>query len=552
VTRLVIGKPRRRRWQRILAGSIVDSLVEGSGEIEVHVSGGEREAEAAPAWWARPAPAVDWRGYLQAVGAVALATAIAWVIFPVSELSNLVMLYLMAIVAVAMRHGRGPSVAASLLSVAALDLFFVPPYLTFAVSDVRFALTFVVMLVVGLVIGTLTVRVRTQADAARQRELRTAALYAMSRELASTRGVADLVGVVVRHLREVFRSDVLVLLPGGDGGLVTQAAAGDLRLDATEMGVARWVYEHRRPAGLGTATLPGARALYLPLVAPRGPVGVLGVRPADPGDLRSPDQQHHLETFANQAALAIDRTSLADEARAAAIREETERLRSSLLSSVSHDLRTPLAGITGAVSTVLDNDAQLDAATRRELLESARAEADRLNRLVQNLLEITRLQSGAVELRREWQSMEEVVGAALAHLAARMAGRPVDVRVPPDLPLVEMDAVLVEQVLINLLDNALKYTPPGSPITVQVTSTDRAMIVEVADRGPGLPRGQEERVFEKFYRGTPEAGRGAGLGLAICKAIVDAHGGRTWAHNLPEGGVAFFFTLPRAATPADA
>jgi two-component system sensor histidine kinase KdpD len=462
------------------------------------------------------------------------------------------MLYLLAIVVVAMRHGRGPSVAASVLSVAAFDFFFVPPYLTFAVSDMRFALTFGVMLVVGLVIGTLTVRIRAQADAARQREQRTAALYAMSRELASMRGVDELVGVVVRHVHEVFRCDVAVLLPDADGSLAAPAAGGAMRLDGAEMGVARWVYEHRQPAGLGTATLPGARALYVPLVAPRGPVGVLGLRPDDPGALQSPEQQHHLETFANQAALAIDRTRLAEEARTAAIRVETERLRSSLLSSVSHDLRTPLASITGAVSTVLDNDARLAPDKRRELLESARAEAERLNRLVQNLLEITRLQSGAIDLRRERQSMEEVVGAALAHLGGRMMGRRVDVRVPPDLPLVEMDAVLVEQILINLLDNALKYTPPGSPISIRVTSTDRSVTVEIADRGPGLPRAQEALVFEKFQRGEPQAGRGAGLGLTICKAIVDAHGGRIWAHNLPEGGVAFFFTLPRTAAQRDA
>ena len=235
-----------------------------------------------------------------------LATAIAWVIFPVSELSNLVMLYLMAIVAVAMRHGRGPSVAASLLSVAALDLFFVPPYLTFAVSDVRFALTFVVMLVVGLVIGTLTVRVRTQADAARQRELRTAALYAMSRELASTRGVEALLAIAVRHVSEVFRSQVAVLLPDASGRLGPWPG-GQYPLDTNELGVSRWVYEHRQLAGLGTTTLPGASALYLPLVASRGPVGVLGVRPADRHALDAPEQLHQLETFGNQMALAIER-----------------------------------------------------------------------------------------------------------------------------------------------------------------------------------------------------------------------------------------------------
>jgi two-component system sensor histidine kinase KdpD len=494
---------------------------------------------------------VDAGGYAAAVAAVTATTAIAWLVFPVSELSNIVMLYLLGIVAVATRHGRGPSAAASVLSVAAFDFFFVHPYLDFAVSDVRFALSFGVMLVVGLVISNLTIRIRAQAEAARQRERRTAALYALSRELASTRGITELVGVVVRHVAEVFRADVMVLLPDADGRLAPHAATPDLRPDITELAVAKWVHDHRQPAGLTTATLPGARALYLPLVAPRGAIGVLGVRPVHTRDLKSPEQRRHLEAFANQAALALDRTRLASEAQAAEVRLETEELRSALLSSVSHDLRTPLASITGAVSTVLDEDIRLAPEKRRELLESARAEAERLNRLVQNLLDITRLQAGALALRREWHSMEEVVGAALTHLRARTAGRAVNVRVPPDLPLVEMDVVLIEQVLINLLDNALKYTPPGSPITLRVTATDRSVTVEVADRGPGLPRDTEDKVFQKFYRALPGTSRGAGLGLAICKAVVEAHSGRIWAHNLPEGGVAFLFTLPRATTPPD-
>jgi two-component system sensor histidine kinase KdpD len=231
------------------------------------------------------------------------------------------------------------------------------------------------------------------------------------------------------------------------------------------------------------------------------------------------------------------------------VRIETERLRSSLLSSISHDLRTPLATITGAVTTILDEGARLDDGTRRELLESARDEAERLNRLVQNLLEMTRLESGALSLRKDWHPIEEVIGAALSRLGKRLAGRRVSTRVPPDLPLVAIDDVLVEQVLVNLLDNALKYTPPTGAIDIVATGTDAAITVEVADHGPGLPAGDEDRVFEKFYRGTPADGRGAGLGLAICQGIIRAHGGRIWAHNLPEGGVAFFFTLPVTDAP---
>ena len=287
----------------------------------------------------------------------------------------------------------------------------------------------------------------------------------------------------------------------------------------------------------------------MPLQAPRGPVGVLGVRPPDGHAFDAPDQLHQLETFSNQTALAIERAQLADEAQDAQVRIETERLRSSLLSSVSHDLRTPLATITGAASTILESGSQLDAQARQELLESVREEAERLNRLVQNLLEMTRLESGALQLHREWHPLEEVIGAALSRLGKKLSGRRVHTSVPSDLPLVPIDDVLVEQVLVNLLDNAIKYTPAESPIRIMATSTDEAVTVEIADHGPGLPRGEEDRIFEKFYRAQPDRGRGSGLGLAICQGIVKAHGGRIWAQNLPEGGVAFLFTLPRVGTP---
>jgi two-component system sensor histidine kinase KdpD len=435
------------------------------------------------------------------------------------------------------------------LSVAAFDFFFVPPEFTFAVSDVRYLLTFLVMLIVGVVISGLTVRTRAQAEAAHHREQRTAALYAMSRELAGARGVDALLGIAVRHVAEVFHSQVVMLLPGGDG-LLASWSGGQFEVEANDLGVGRWVYEHRQPAGLGTATLPGASALYVPLTGSAGAVGVLGVRPADRHAMEEPERLHQLETFASQTALALERARLAEEAQAAQVRIETEQLRNSLLSSVSHDLRTPLATITGAASTLLQDGARLDDDTRQGLLDSVHEEAERLNRLVQNLLEMTRLESGVVPLRKELHPPEEIIGAALGRLGKRLGGRRVTTKVPPDLPLVPMDDVLIEQVLLNLLDNAIKYTPPDSPIEIIATATDQALTIEVADRGPGLRAGDEDKVFEKFYRGNRVAAGGAGLGLAICRGIVQAHGGRIWAQNLPEGGVAFLFTLPLGAAPA--
>jgi two-component system, OmpR family, sensor histidine kinase KdpD len=550
VSKIVVGKPSRPLWKRIAIGSIVDALVQGSGEIDVYVISGEREAPAPITRRSVEPPPIDWAGYGFGLGVVAVCTGLAWMMSYRFELSNLIMAYLLGVVVVATRSGRGPTILASVLSVAAFDFFFVPPYYTFAVSDTQYFVTFGVMLVVALVISGLAVRIRTQAEAAREREQRIAALYAMSRELASTRGVRDLLQVAGRHITEVFRTRVVVLLPVPGGRLAPEASLPDqFPLDANELAVGQWVHDHGQIAGRGTDTLPGATGLYLPLTGSRGTVGVLGLLPEQPRALQSPEQLHLLETFAGQTAVAIERAHLAEEAQQAQVRAETERLRNSLLSSVSHDLRTPLASITGAASTLLESGARLDDRTRQDLLESLHEEAERLNRLVQNLLEMTRLESGALQLQREWHPLEEIVGAALGRFGKRLQDRPVTTKVPADLPLVPIDDVLIEQVLINLVDNALKYTPAPSPIDISASSADGSVVVEVADRGPGLPAGDEKRIFEKFYRGGKGAVRGAGLGLAICAGIIEAHGGSIWAENRPGGGVAFRFSLPVKDAP---
>lgn len=488
-------------------------------------------------------------GYLKAVAAVVVATGISWIMFPFFELANLIMTYLLAIVAIAARYGHGPAVLAAVASVAAFDFFFVPPYLTFAVADTQYVLTFGVMLVVGLVISGLTARIRIQTEAARQREQRTAALYAMSRELAQAGAVEALVTISARHIGEVFEAEVTAFLVDADGELQAIRHDSGFTIEQSELTLSRWVLEHRQPAGLGTGTSASAPAVYLPLIGHRGPFGVVSIRPRRRDAFTIPSSLRLLETFINQTALAVERARLADEAQEARVQAETERLRNSLLTSVSHDLRTPLATITGAATTILESGSRLDDRTQHELLESVRDEADRLNRLVQNLLEMTRLESGALQLRRDWHPLEEVIGAALGRLAKSLGTRRVTVSIPPDLPLVKIDDVLIEQVFLNLLDNAVKYTPPDSPIRIIVTATDRSVTAEVADHGPGLPKGQEARVFEKFYRAASDGLRGAGLGLAICRGAVLAHGGRIWAHNLPEGGVAFLFTLPLTDTP---
>jgi two-component system sensor histidine kinase KdpD len=405
------------------------------------------------------------------------------------------------------------------------------------------------MLVVSLVISTLAAQVRAQADAARQREQRTQVLYAMSRDLAAARTVAEVAEVVSRHVSDVLSGPAAVFVPGPEGPLRVAGGAAP-RGGSREAAVAQWAFDHGRPAGLGTDTLPGASAAYQPLQGTQSVLGVLGTSP-DPAQLPlRPDQVDLLEALARQAASGLERARLADEAQQARIAVEAERLRSTLLSSVSHDLRTPLATITGAASSLLQKGSLGDEA-ERELKEAIYEEAGRLNRLVTNLLDMTRLESGSLQLNRDWHSVEELVGSSLARLEPSLAGRAVRAEIPNDLPLVPVDGVLIEQALVNLLENAVKYTDEACPITVTAEVTPGALVLTVSDEGPGLPAGAEEQVFEKFYRASSTA-RGFGLGLPICRAIVTAHGGKIWAERREPRGTRFRFTLPlgAAAPPA--
>jgi two-component system sensor histidine kinase KdpD len=487
-----------------------------------------------------------WGGYAGAGAAVALATIVAALMAPRLAPANLVMMYLLAVLVAATRFGRGPSMLASVLSVTAFNFFFVPPRFTLAVTDTQYLVTLAVMLLVAFVISNLATRLRDQVARAHDRGRRTAALYAMSRDLGPAPDVPAILNVATRHLSDVFTADVGFLLATAEGELVPQPPSFEIAPEDRE--TARWAFDHRQPAGLGTTKHAGAAALYLPLTASRGVLGVLVVRPAAGAVGAAAGQLQQLEAFASQAAVALERARLTDQARDAEIRMQTERMRNALLSSVSHDLRTPLATITGAATSLLREEAGMAPPVRRELLGSIRDEAERLTRLVHNLLEMTRLESGTIVLTREWHAVEEVVGAAVRRCARTLEPRRLDLRVPADLPLVEMDDVLIEQVLVNLLDNAAKHGRPAAPVTVAVTADPDRLTVEVADSGPGIPAGDEERVFDKFFR-SGAAPRGAGLGLTIARGIIEAHGGRIWAHNRPEGGAAFFFWLPRTRTP---
>ncbi|HEY3821448.1 MAG TPA: sensor histidine kinase KdpD [Polyangiaceae bacterium] len=555
-TKIVVGKPTRPRWRELFRASFLDQIVRQSLEIDVYVISGQASDLAPPAAPPRQEPrkALQLAGGLAAIVVTTLCTLIGWYGFGQDQLADVVMVYLLGVIVVSMRYGYVPSLLAAVLGVVAFDFFFIPPYYSFSVSDLRHIVTFGVMFLVAVVVSHLTKRIRDQADSARRSERRAASLYSLSREVGLAPSRDLLLAAAERHLREVFGVRVAVLLPGPDGMLdAAFAEPGTLDDGQKDKGVAEWAWLHQRPAGAGTDTLPSARALFVPLKSARGRVGVLALYPSAETRLGDPEDRQLLDTFAGLIGSALERTQLADEARRAHLRAETEQLRNSLLSSVSHDLRTPLAVVTGATSSLLDEHGPRDEHVRRELLQTVHEEALRLNRLVRNLLDMTRLEAGALKVHEEMQPIEEVVGSALDRMDDRLRGRAVDTRIPADLPLVPFDSALIEQVLINLLENATKYTPAGTPIEVAARTLERFVEVEVNDRGPGVGPRDTERVFDKFYRAREGEGGGVGLGLTICRGIVSAHGGRIWVEERAGGGASFRFRLPlepKASGPA--
>jgi two-component system sensor histidine kinase KdpD len=553
ITKIVVGKPDQPRWRELLFGSIVDDLIRHSGEIDIYVIRGREIEEAAtlpPAKFLRKR--TDVKGYSWAVALTAIITAVGWPLYHRLGLvnTNILMLYLLGVLWIATHYSRGAAVMASFLGVAAFDFCFVPPYFTFTVSDRQYIFTFLVMLATALVITALTMRVRLQAEIARNRDRRTAAVFALSRELAAARTTEEIAGAAVRHMRDVLGHRAVVLLPDGDRKLLVKADSDpdSHGIDEKELAVVQWTLDHQRVAGRGTDTLPAASGTYLPLRAPRGTVGAVGVFTSNA--TLPPDQRQLVEAFASQAAVALERAALAEEARAAWERVEAEFLRNTLLSGVSHELRTPLAAIIGSSTALNDAGDNVPPETRKQILDTITSESERMDRLINNLLDMTRLESGGLVLKREWQPIQDVIVSALHHLKSRLGNRQVITNVPRDLPLVNIDEIAIEQVLANLIDNAVEYTPPDTTLEVSAKLEGEALVVEVADRGPGLPPGTENRVFEKFFRAVRGEGRrGIGLGLAIARGIVEIHGGSISAANRPGGGAVFRFTLPITGAP---
>ena len=554
LSKVLVGRDHVRSW-RPWYRSIADRIGKQAADLDViqvareegTAEQGREEPTDRPLLYRLKAP---WRSFAMSAAHCAAATLIALPLYARLDLTNIAMLFLLAVVLSAVRYGLGPAVAASFLNVAAFDFFFVPPRFSFAVSDVQYLLTFAVMLGVGLMTAKLTADLKFQARVATQREQRVRALYEMSRELSAALMPEQIAEICQRFADMGFGARVAIILAGEDDRLHEPLLIpGDS--PAIDMGICQWAFDHSAEAGFGTDTLPGSPLLYVPLQAPMRTRGVLALEPRHPRLLLAPEQRRLLDTFARLIAIAVERVHYVDVAQKTTVQMESERLRNSLLSAISHDLRTPLTALIGLADSMFLTQPS-PTPQQADIAASMREEALRMNALVNNLLDMARLQAGAVKLNLQWQPLEEAVGSALKAMSANLAHHHVSVRLPEDLPLLEFDTVLIERVLANLLDNAAKYTPPGSTIEIGAAPGEHDTIdIWVEDNGPGLPRGREEEIFKKFERGQKESSTpGVGLGLTICRAIVEVHRGAIHAENRAGGGARFIFSLPRGTPPS--
>jgi two-component system sensor histidine kinase KdpD len=497
----------------------------------------------------RPSRAVlgNWRGYLQGLGLVVLATLLGQLIHELFAPTTIAMLYLLCVVITAYLWGLGPSILVSVLGVLAFDFFHVPPFLTFAVGDTQYIFAFLALLLVGVVISYLASRVRQQTESARRRERQTAALYALGRDLATSNDLESYIRAITKRAKETFGHDAIVFLPDvqNKGTLKPYADVPNVSVDEKEFAAAIWSFQHQRIVGHGTDTLPNAKARYLPLVTARETVGVIALSAIDASGELSIEQERLLGAYADLAAVAIESILLGEEAHNAQVLRDIEKLQTALLNSVSHDLRTPLVSIIGVLSSLQEEGMQLDDATKRNLIQVAREEAERLNHLITNLLDVSRIEAGAIRISRQSSDVQDLVGAALEQLGSRASARTIRIDVPTELPFVSVDFGLIVQTLVNVLDNALKYSPADLPIEIKGRQVAHEVYIEVADRGVGIPPQDLLHVFDKFYRiQRPDNVAGTGLGLSICKGIVEAHGGRIAAENRSGGGTIIRLILP--------
>ena len=561
VTAIVIGKPRRGRLWECFHGSVVNRLIRNSGNLNIYVIQTGHEPESA-----NEAKIVTAQGknteeifpYVYSLLMVAAITLVGFVIRDEIEPGNIALLYQLPVVLSAYWWGRWPAYFTGVFSVLAFDYLFVPPFYTFSVDDMRYLWSFFTFLIVAFVIGGRTELLRREAVAAKLREKNTQALFEFSREIAAVIDLDTIVRQLAKRVADALGRRIMVMLPDEKGRLSVYAdfrpVEGDCHTlrqpiaDSAEAAVAAWAYEHRRIAGRSTETLSGADNLYIPLATRESVVGLLGVKVVE--KLITPEQQKLMEAWAALAAIAIERVRLTEKAREATLVLESDRLRTALLNSISHELRTPLASIMGSASTLLESDSLYSADERHELLESITDGSKRMNLILSNLLDTARIESGMMKLKYDWCDIEDVIGTALQHLSEQVENRRLEINIREGIPLLQGDCVLLGQVVLNLVDNALKYSPADSSIEIQASATNEELTVSVADHGIGIPATDMEKIFDKFYRVQHGESSipGTGLGLSICKSSVEAHGGEIWASNRSEGGAVISFNLPLTKT----
>ncbi len=550
VTQMVVGKPTSNRWQRLIrGGSLVDKLIKASGDIDIFVVTGDKGEEKSPRLgFTAPVSHSSWRQYLIALGLVAVITsidlwALSWLTYEAVGLTEL-----FAVLLIAVYLGRGPALLAAAVSAVSWNFLFITPRFTFEISRLQDTILISMYFVIAILTGNMTARIRTQERQARYNADRTLALYTLTHETATAVNMDDVLRTGVSQIGRVFSAEVAILLPK-DGKLERMThSSSTLAVEEKDYSVASWVFDNGKAAGRFTNTLPSATAHYLPLLTPNRTVGVFGIR-THQNDRLSFDQEALLETFGNQIALVIERELLDEAAEQSAMLQESERLYTTLLNSISHELRTPIATVMGASSSLLDPQTRANEEVRTELTNDIHDAADRLNRLVENLLDMSRLDSGRLKLKHDWCDVSDVIGVSVKRVEKCLVERPITIRVAPDVPLVQMDFVLMEQVMVNLLDNICNYTPVGTTVDISAELKDHWLVLTVSDSGPGLPDVDVERVFEKFYRVPGTATGGTGLGLSICRGLVEAHGGTLTASNKDTGGANFVIRLPANSVP---
>jgi two-component system sensor histidine kinase KdpD len=545
VSQIIIGKSLHTAFWERLHSSVADNIIRRSRGAGIYVIPNRPKPEKQKKLHS-PTLKIPLINYLLLLMTMVLVTILAGLVYPYVGLANVAMILILPILFSAVKWGTGPAVTAAVICSLIFDYFYIPPVLGFIPSDLPYLFNLVVFVIVALLTGTLSGRLRQQVISSRQRETRMVALYSLSRDIAAVSEINPAMEIVARRISETTDSQVAILLPDQNGKLELRAVASSQDfLNDSELAVARWAFENGEIAGRGTETLNSAVGLYVPLRTEQYSQGVLGIKLESKERRLHLEQRRLLEAFANLTALLVTRIKLAELAKESRLAAESERLRTALFDSLSHDLRTPLASIIGAVTSILEGEGFFSPEASHDLLQTIKQGALRMNRFVGNLLDMAKLESGLIRLNKDWCDIREIIGVAVRDMKDPLRDRPLKVEVSSDLPLVKADFVVLEQVLVNLLDNAIKYSDAGSEICISASHDNKHVKVTVTDSGQGISTEDLDHIFDKFYRlKSPRQVSGTGLGLAICKGLIETHQGSIWASNNPSGGLDVSFILP--------